>query len=92
MVNACVVLFNVSSPVCTMCAINCSSKIAGAFALAHSLGNTLMFYKQFSEAVERAMQSLVAPVTKEFNVGSSEGIYAEYGDASMLCVNCRTVS
>ena len=32
------------------------------------LGNTLMYYKQFSEAVEQAIQKLVAPVEKEFNV------------------------
>ena len=46
--------------------------VAGAFPLAHSLGNAFMFYKQFRAAVEQSMQTLVAPVEKEFNVSSND--------------------
>lgn len=34
-----------------------------------------MYYKQFSEAVEQAIQKLVAPVEKEFNVRARGSTY-----------------
>ncbi len=43
---------------------------SGACSAGHCLGNVLMFYGQFKDAVEKALQGLVAPIEKEFSVRS----------------------
>ena len=49
------------------------------------LGNVLRFYGQFKGAIERAIQRLVAPVEKEFNVrGAEKAIMTLY--RAYLCV------
>lgn len=42
--------------------------IAGASCTGHCLGNVVMYYRQFSVKVEQAIQQLITPVEKQFNV------------------------
>lgn len=42
--------------------------LGAAESVIRCLGNTLMYYQQFGEAVEQSIKQLVSPVEKEFNV------------------------
>lgn len=45
-----------------------SIDLVGYCSASHCLGNIMMYYGQFSDAVEKAIQGLVVPVEKEFKV------------------------
>jgi len=54
--------------------------------LAHPLGNVCMFYKQFTAAVDKLQQDLVAPVEKEFRVRIHKNCHVYLNIYLIICV------